>query len=805
MKRTLSLILALAMVMSLFATVSFATELTLAGANVTAVTYTGLPVEYSSSNSTATVYHFGSAPALESSKFAVTPKDKPADTTVTYDSSAKILKDIDTTDYYVNVATQEVKVTLATKTYTVDSNKKVKYTGTEPTDAQLDAGVTKTVTGASGLAVTLSTDSANNILATIKKNNVAWFTNVDTGYDLVRDLDIAVSITNGSYVNYTADTLKNLVATKLGVTSSNITALQFKVPASTSAVKVYKNSSTTATAAADTSYVALTALKVQAVAGYIGSVEMPYTATVSGSGSYEGVVKFSSEYAADITVTQYAPFFNEWFYLDAISGVHSVGAANATVPSGITTYASYYTINPSGHTANWSETYTAYTSTGVASQLVVTFVPMVSDMSSYVQDGGNPFNASNFEAFAAAVAAEQKVTVYSGYLDDVKITDVKVTNGYTLYNGSKALTYNESLTPAKLNAVTMDVVKAGTYYIDFVASYKYYPNRSTNTLSTLTGIDGRIVVYAGDTGDITYEVLAGDSVTFKTSDFQALYRKLAGNAKTLSSVTVSALPLYGNLYDHTSRTTNAYKVSVGDVFYVSPKSSQSDLDDLTYWASSSFTSEYSVYIPVTMYGTGGYQEAMVEIVINGDMPFIDVAKNSTFYEYIRYCYSNGIMGGKSATRFDATSSITRAQLVTTLYRMAGSPATHNNKTLPFKDTGSLSREFSNAVKWAYYNKIVGGTSATTFDPNTAVTRQAMVKILYGYAKAYGMDIALEYNNHIGYYTDGGNVSASMKDAMNWALDYGLLSGNGNKLNPRGSTSRGAAAKILANFHESFIG
>ena len=60
-------------------------------------------------------------------------------------------------------------------------------------------------------------------------------------------------------------------------------------------------------------------------------------------------------------------------------------------------------------------------------------------------------------------------------------------------------------------------------------------------------------------------------------------------------------------------------------------------------------------------------------------------------------------------------------------------------------------------------------------------------------------------NNLGYFTDGAKVSSGMVDAMNWAVDYGLVSGNGSLLNPGGSTTRGAAAKILSNFHALYIG
>ncbi|MGM9618621.1 MAG: M64 family metallopeptidase [Oscillospiraceae bacterium] len=185
--------------------------------------------------------------------------------------------------------------------------------------------------------------------------------------------------------------------------------------------------------------------------------------------------------------------------------------------------------------------------------------------------------------------------------------------------------------------------------------------------------------------------------------------------------------------------------------------------------------------------------------------FTDIGKDHVFRSYVEYVYENGIMNGKSATRFDAASSFTRVQLVVTLYRMAGSPSTHNSTTLSFSDTTKLGTEFANAVKWAVANNIVGGYEDGTFRPNTPVTRQAMMTILYRYAGSLGLDVSVSGSDNLAQFKDGSQVSPLMTDSVSWAVAHGFVGGNAaGNLNPTGSATRGAAAKILTGFHKSYI-
>ena len=618
--------------------------------------------------------------------------------------------------------------------------------------------------------------------------------------------DVTVTMTNGDTKTYSsAAALKKLVATKLGTTENNISSIKLEVPKSTSLMSFIVDDASKATEA-KLDMAAVSKLKVKAGAGYIGSVDVKYQAVVDGK-IYEGKITFKSDYDTAVTDTQSAPFYAEKFHLNSISGIKYLTLDDdATTPKGESDYHTDadFMVDPDGHTEDWKQNYVGYDKDGVAKKVTVTFEPIKYDALIYTEDNAALFQFDLFETFAEKVNNEQD-DHYDISVGHIRFTEVKGTK-WQLEKSGSVIKSSDEFTESKLSDVTLDVSASGYYDIPFKVYFDYKATKSSSwTTATSSSYDGRVRVYAAMDGDITYEVLYNDTVTFDSSDFEALYKSKTSKSKTLSSVTVDVLPYYGTLYSN-AKTTSAYKVDVDDVFYVDPSTANKTyaLDKLTYWSNYASTKEYSDYVVVTMHGTGGDEVAVVEIKVNGELPFTDVAKNSTFYEYIQYVYTNEIMNGKSATKFDAKSNISRVQLVTTLYRMAGSPATYNGIALPFTDIKGLSTEFTNAVKWAYSKGVVTGVTATKFAPTDAVTRQAMVTILYRYAKTSGYDVGVLYGNHLGGYTDGGKVSSKMADAMNWAVDYDLISGNGNKLNPGGSTTRGAAAKILANFHKNYI-
>lgn len=179
------------------------------------------------------------------------------------------------------------------------------------------------------------------------------------------------------------------------------------------------------------------------------------------------------------------------------------------------------------------------------------------------------------------------------------------------------------------------------------------------------------------------------------------------------------------------------------------------------------------------------------------LPFTDVKASSWFADAVKYVYKKGLMNGKSDTTFVPNEATNRAMLVTILYRMEGSPEV--TADVPFTDLKQA--WYKDAVAWAYENEIVNGTSATTFDPNGAITRQQMAAILYRYNTFKGY--AASERAELGGFPDGGKVQAYAKDAMSWANAVGLITGSdvGGQilLQPRGNATRAQVATILQRY------
>ena len=184
---------------------------------------------------------------------------------------------------------------------------------------------------------------------------------------------------------------------------------------------------------------------------------------------------------------------------------------------------------------------------------------------------------------------------------------------------------------------------------------------------------------------------------------------------------------------------------------------------------------------------------------SGTLPFTDVKTGDWFYEAVQYVYDKGMMTGVSADRFAPASTTTRGMIVTILYRLENEPAVSGD--LPFTDV-ERGAWYADAVAWAAANDIVNGTSATTFAPNSPITREQMATMLYRFAQYKGMD-AVTLQEHLTGYPDGDQVSDYAIPAMNWAVGQGLIAGMENgTLVPQGSATRAQVATILMRFCES---
>ena len=179
------------------------------------------------------------------------------------------------------------------------------------------------------------------------------------------------------------------------------------------------------------------------------------------------------------------------------------------------------------------------------------------------------------------------------------------------------------------------------------------------------------------------------------------------------------------------------------------------------------------------------------------LPFADVSSSDWFYNDVRYVYEKGIMDGTGADRFSPNAPLTRAMIVTILYRMAGSPSVSGSSD--FTDVAA-GKWFAKAVAWAAANGIVNGYGSGLFGPNDPVTREQLAAILYRYA-VYGGMTAVTLEENLGSFADTAQLSAYAIQAMNWAVGQGLINGSGSNLVPKAQATRAQVAAIIHRYLE----
>ena len=167
-------------------------------------------------------------------------------------------------------------------------------------------------------------------------------------------------------------------------------------------------------------------------------------------------------------------------------------------------------------------------------------------------------------------------------------------------------------------------------------------------------------------------------------------------------------------------------------------------------------------------------------------------------QYIREARARGLFGGYADGSFHPDSALTRAQYVTVLWNLAGNPAASSRT--PFTDTAALIPNFRQAIAWAYARGYAQGTTAETFSPNAPLTRQAAMKILFGWhGGKTGTEVML-YSLYDEAFTDSRKISAWARAAMYWGVYNEILRGNtSTTLNPGGTVSRAQMAVILVRY------
>ena len=182
---------------------------------------------------------------------------------------------------------------------------------------------------------------------------------------------------------------------------------------------------------------------------------------------------------------------------------------------------------------------------------------------------------------------------------------------------------------------------------------------------------------------------------------------------------------------------------------------------------------------------------------NGTLPFTDVLESDWFYDDVVFAYENGLFSGTSDTTFSPNASMTRAMLVTVLYRLEGQPAVSGRSG--FSDV-QYNGYYEDAVTWAADNGIVNGTSTSTFSPNANVTREQMAAILYRYAQYKKYNTAA--SSSLTGFNDYATVSSYAVTSLQWSVAEKLVNGSNGKLMPTGNATRAQVAAILHRFVEN---
>lgn len=303
--------------------------------------------------------------------------------------------------------------------------------------------------------------------------------------------------------------------------------------------------------------------------------------------------------------------------------------------------------------------------------------------------------------------------------------------------------------------------------------------------------------------DITYTVGIDDTVQMTARDFvnflqdaKTSYRKaeLDYVKFDVSGKNVSSYA-YGGLYRSYSSYSTGKLADSTDKFYYEPSRTQYDLADVAYHTTRWAEAGKTVYIPFTVYGTKNEEASgTMAITIAQTMNFIDVKASDFFYEPVKWAVNNKITNGTSSTTFSPYKNCNRAEIVTFLWRAAGTPEPTVTRN-PFTDVNSVrDASYYKAILWASQKGITAGSTATTFSPYQECTRSQIVTFLYRYAgKPSG--------NYSNPFKDVSSVNeASYYNAILWAVGKGITQGTSTTtFSPYASCTRGEAVTFLYRY------
>ena len=642
-------------------------------------------------------------------------------------------------------------------------------------------------------------------------------------------------ITNGSSDYLSDSSLKDIVAqaikksTGSTVSTSKINTIKVATGGFPSHVTLYEDEVKSANKITSTTkdLTNVDYLYFDTDAGYIGTAELNLDVTLTGE-------------SGTIAVTLYIPVVGDETIKDTVAGTSANKEVSFTNDDYTYLYYSYskptyegyfngskvdgfeYPVKenktvtvPASKFSGSNKTVTLYVvgvdNKGVASTGTITVSQKSYDINYNVVAGKSvSFNQKDFESFLEDYAEDNGN--YNPKKDEITFDHAVLTSSIpsaksegTLYYGSTEITSsNRSKTEmTDMDKVSFDSVSKPTK--DTVSlTFRVYGEieKPNSRKPDKVNYDVNVVISVVKE-DITYTVGIDDTVQLTARDFvnflqdaRTSYRKaeLDYVKFDVSGKNVSSYA-YGGLYRSYSSYSTGKLADSTDKFYYEPSRTQYDLADVAYHTTRWAEAGKTVYIPFTVYGTKGEEASgTMAITIAQTMNFIDVKASDFFYEPVKWAVNNKITNGTSSTTFSPYKNCNRAEIVTFLWRAAGSPEPTVTRN-PFTDVNSVrDASYYKAILWASQKGITAGSTATTFSPYQECTRSQIVTFLYRYAgKPSG--------NYSNPFKDVSSVNeASYYNAILWAVGKGITQGTSTTtFSPYASCTRGEAVTFLYRY------
>ena len=322
-----------------------------------------------------------------------------------------------------------------------------------------------------------------------------------------------------------------------------------------------------------------------------------------------------------------------------------------------------------------------------------------------------------------------------------------------------------------------------------------------------------LVIYAHEPG-MTDHYIYGENWDLIVNPDSQNYQITIDNSTVSADIPVNAKRSSSGGSSSGSSSSRTYSVTVEDsqngTVTASPKRAEKgDTVSVTASANSGYAvSDVTVKtaggdtVKVTDNGNGKYTFTMpaANVTVTAAFSktqttasFADVSSDSYCADAVKWAVENGVTNGTTAAAFSPNAACTRGQIVTFLWRAAGSPAPKTTVN-PFTDVAA-DAYYAKAVLWAVENGVTNGTTAATFSPDAPCTRAQAVTFLFRGAIANGLE-AVTLQELISGFSDAASLPGYAVSAMNWALANGIVQGNGGALMPNNTCTRGQIVTFL---------